>query len=44
MRLGFDLDGTVADLHGALAREAAGMFQTSTPQVCRNPSPRLLNR
>jgi hypothetical protein len=31
MRLGFDLDGTVADLHGALAREAAGMFPDIDP-------------
>jgi hypothetical protein len=31
MRLGFDLDGTVADLHGALAREAAGMFPDLDP-------------
>jgi len=26
MKLGFDLDGTVADLQGALAREARGLF------------------
>src|SRR5215211_7704172 len=28
MRLGFDLDGTLADLHTALAREAATLFPT----------------
>jgi hypothetical protein len=31
MRLGFDLDGTLADLHAALAREAAGLFPTVDP-------------
>lgn len=31
MRLGFDLDGTVADLHGALAREAAELFPDLNP-------------
>lgn len=31
MRLGFDLDGTVADLQGALAREAARLFPGMDP-------------
>jgi hypothetical protein len=31
MRLGFDLDGTVADLQGALAREAARLFPGVDP-------------
>lgn len=31
MRLGFDLDGTLADLHTALAREAARLFPTINP-------------
>ena len=31
MRLGFDLDGTVADLQGALAREARGLFPGVDP-------------
>jgi len=31
MRLGFDLDGTLADLHGALAREAAALFPDLDP-------------
>ena len=31
MRLGFDLDGTVADLQGALAREARGLFPDVDP-------------
>lgn len=36
MRLGFDLDGTLADLQGALAREARGLF----PEVDRAALPR----
>jgi hypothetical protein len=31
MKLGFDLDGTVADLHGALAREARRLFPGPDP-------------
>jgi hypothetical protein len=31
MRLGFDLDGTVADLQGALAREASRLFSDIDP-------------
>src|SRR5918994_1494736 len=31
MRLGFDLDGTVADLQGALAREARRLFPEVDP-------------
>jgi hypothetical protein len=31
MRLGFDLDGTLADLHAALAREAARLFPDVDP-------------
>ncbi len=31
MRLGFDLDGTVADLHGALAREGRRLFPGIDP-------------
>lgn len=33
MRLGFDLDGTVADLHSALAREARLLFPEIDPAV-----------
>ena len=33
MRLGFDLDGTVADLQGALAREARGLFPGVDPDT-----------
>jgi FMN phosphatase YigB (HAD superfamily) len=33
MRLGFDLDGTLADLHTALAREAARLFPTVDPEA-----------
>jgi hypothetical protein len=33
MRLGFDLDGTVADLHAALAREAAILFPELDPET-----------
>jgi hypothetical protein len=33
MRLGFDLDGTLADLHTALAREAARLFPTVDPSA-----------
>jgi hypothetical protein len=36
MRLGFDLDGTLADLQGALARESRGLF----PEVDRGALPR----
>src|SRR4051812_33660335 len=36
MRLAFDLDGTMADLQGALAREAHALF----PDVDRNSLPR----
>src|SRR6185369_10890516 len=31
MRLGFDLDGTLADMHAALAREARGLFPEVDP-------------
>src|SRR4051812_1766212 len=31
MRVGFDLDGTLADLHTALAREAARLFPSVNP-------------
>src|SRR5262245_27048422 len=31
MRLGFDLDGTLADLHGALARTARNIFPDIDP-------------
>src|SRR6476659_75775 len=33
MRLGFDLDGTVADLQGALAQEAGRLFPDLDPAV-----------
>ncbi len=33
MRLGFDLDGTLADLQGALAREAAVLFPDVDPET-----------
>jgi len=33
MRLGFDLDGTLADLHTALAREAARLFPDVDPET-----------
>src|SRR5262245_26974222 len=33
MRLGFDLDGTVADLQGAVAREARRVFPDIDPQT-----------
>jgi len=33
MRIGFDLDGTLADLHEALAREAARLFPTVDPEA-----------
>ena len=33
MRLGFDLDGTVADLQGALAREARRLFPNIDPET-----------
>lgn len=33
MRLGFDLDGTVADLQGALAREARRLFPGIDPEM-----------
>src|SRR5207237_5733897 len=36
MRLGFDLDGTLADLHGAIAREARDLF----PDIDLNELPR----
>jgi hypothetical protein len=39
MRLGFDLDGTVADLQAALAREAAALF----PDVDPSSLPRSLS-
>ena len=40
MRLGFDLDGTVADLQGALAREARSLFPDLDPaQLPRSMSP-----
>src|SRR5450432_1453150 len=31
MRLGFDLDGTLADMQAALAREATGLFPDIDP-------------
>jgi hypothetical protein len=43
MRIGFDLDGTLADLHEALAREAARLFPTvkseALPQSVAPTSP-----
>jgi hypothetical protein len=40
MRLGFDLDGTLADLQGALAREAAALFPEIDPaSLPRSTSP-----
>jgi hypothetical protein len=36
MRLGFDLDGTIADLHGALALEARQLFPGLDPAVLPN--------
>ena len=40
MRLGFDLDGTVADLQGALAREARRLFPGIDPETLpRSVSP-----
>src|SRR5262245_45136455 len=33
MRLGFDLDGTVADLHSALAQEARRLFPDIDPDA-----------
>lgn len=40
MRLGFDLDGTVADLHGALALEARRLFPDIDPAVLpSSPAP-----
>jgi hypothetical protein len=40
MRLGFDLDGTVADLQGALAREARELFPGIDPaNLPRSPAP-----
>ena len=40
MRLGFDLDGTVADLQGALAREARILFPgIDTTTLPRSMSP-----
>jgi hypothetical protein len=40
MRLGFDLDGTVADLQAALAREARGLFPGLDPATLpRSPAP-----
>lgn len=40
MRLGFDLDGTVADLQGALAREARRLFPDIDPEsLPRSVSP-----
>jgi hypothetical protein len=40
MRLGFDLDGTVADLQGALAREARELFPGIDPSsLPRSPAP-----
>jgi hypothetical protein len=40
MRLGFDLDGTLADMQGALAREARALFPAVDPKVLpRSSSP-----
>lgn len=40
MRLAFDLDGTVADMHGALAREAGRLFPDIDPaSLPRSASP-----
>lgn len=36
MRLGFDLDGTLADMHSALAVEARRLFPTIDPDVLPN--------
>src|SRR6187402_2553552 len=39
MRLGFDLDGTVADMHSALAREARRLFPDIDPASLPNSVP-----
>jgi hypothetical protein len=39
MRLGFDLDGTVADLQSALAQEARRLFPDLDPAVLPNSAP-----
>jgi len=38
MRIGFDLDGTVADMHAALAREAARLFPGVDPSAVPSSS------
>ena len=39
MRLAFDLDGTIADLHGALAREARRLFPGTDPGALPRSAP-----
>ena len=39
MRLAFDLDGTVADMHSALAREARLLFPGIDPDAVPNSTP-----
>jgi hypothetical protein len=39
MRLAFDLDGTVADMHSALAREARRLFPGIDPEAVPNSTP-----
>jgi hypothetical protein len=39
MRLAFDLDGTVADIHSALAREARRLFPGIDPETVPNSTP-----
>src|SRR6476660_4236883 len=39
MRLAFDLDGTVADMHSALAREARRLFPDVDPAAVPNSTP-----
>src|SRR3954462_7768940 len=39
MRLAFDLDGTVADMHSALAREARRLFPGIDPDAVPNSTP-----
>jgi len=39
MRLAFDLDGTVADMHSALAREARRLFPGIDPEAVPDSTP-----
>ena len=41
MRLGFDLDGTVADLHSALTLEARRLFPDIDPAAIPNSAFRI---